>query len=110
MLDGDVIGRDLDAAQLEDLTKGRDLRVILGVTGQQGFLIGRGNQQIAPDILARATRDGLIILASEDKLQTLSQPVLWIDSGSPELDADLVGYLRVRTGRGRQTMMRLSAG
>lgn len=110
MLDGQVIGRDLSAAQLETLTEGRSVRVILGVTGQQGFLIGRGNQQISPDILARATRDGLIILASEDKLRTLAQPVLWIDSGAPELDAELAGYMRVQTGRGRQTMMRLSAG
>jgi hypothetical protein len=28
----------------------------------------------------------------------------------PELDAELAGYLRVHTGRGRETVMRLSAG
>jgi len=110
MLDGEVIGRDLIGAQLETLTDGHPVRVVLGVTGQQGFLIGRGNQQIAPAILARATRDGLIVLASEEKLRSLAQPVLWIDSGLPELDATLAGYLRVQTGRGRETMMRLSAG
>jgi len=110
MVAGAVVGRDLNASQLEEIIAGRPVRVILGVTGQQGFLIGRGNQQIAPEILGQATRDGLIVLASEDKLRSLAQPVLWIDSGSPELDAEMAGYLRVRTGRGRQTMMRLSAG
>lgn len=110
MLDGAVVGQDLSASQLETLVADRPVRVVLGVTGQQGFLIGRGNQQIGPDILARATREGLIVLASEDKLRGLAKPVLWIDSGLPELDAKLAGYLRVQTGRGRQTIMRLSAG
>jgi predicted polyphosphate/ATP-dependent NAD kinase len=110
MLDGSVIGRDANAAQLEGLTEGRKVRAVLGVTGQQGFLIGRGNQQISPEMLSRVTREGLIVLASEDKLSRLAHPVLWIDSGVPELDAALCGYLRVHTGKGRQTMMRLSSG
>lgn len=110
ILDGVVIGRDINASQLETLIEGRPVRVVLGVTGQQGFLIGRGNQQIGPDILARTTREDLIVLASEDKLRGLAQPVLWIDSGDPGLDKELSGFLRVRTGRGRLTMMRLSAG
>ncbi len=110
MRDGIVVGRDLTAADLEALAADGPVRIILGVTGQQGFLIGRGNQQIAPSLLARAGRAGLIVLATEDKLAHLSQPTLWIDSGTPELDASLSGFLRVRTGRGRETMMRLSAG
>lgn len=110
MLDGIVIAREVTAAQIETLTAERAVRVVLGVTGQQGFLIGRGNQQISPQVLRRATRDGLIILASEEKLRGLAQPLLWIDSGDPYLDAALAGFVRVHTGQGRQTMMRLSAG
>ena len=110
MLDGVLIARDANAEKLETLTEDRRVKVILGVTGQQGFLIGRGNQQISPDILTRATRNGLIVLASEDKLRSLAHPMLWIDSGNPELDAALTGFMRVHTGKGRQTMMRLSAG
>lgn len=110
MRDGACVGRDLDAAQLEDLSADAPVRVVLGVTGQQGFLIGRGNQQIAPSLLSRAGRDGLIVIAAEDKLARLAQPTLWIDSGAPDVDAALTGFLRVRTGRGRETVMRLSHG
>lgn len=110
MRGGKVIGRDLSASELEMLAADGPVRIILGVTGQQGFLIGRGNQQISPSLLARAGRDGLIVMATENKLRHLSQPRLWVDSGVPELDASLQGFLRVRTGRGRQTMMRLSSG
>lgn len=110
MRDGVVVGRDLTQTGLEALAANGPVRIILGVTGQQGFLIGRGNQQIGPNLLAHARRDGLIVLATEDKLARLSQPVLWIDSGDADLDAALSGFLRVRTGRGRETMMRLSSG
>jgi predicted polyphosphate/ATP-dependent NAD kinase len=110
MRDGAVVGRDLDAAALDALAGGGPVRIVLGVTGQQGFVIGRGNQQISPDLLRRAGRDGLITLAAEDKLAHLSHPVLWVDSGDADLDAALSGYIRVRTGRGRETVMRLSAG
>lgn len=110
MRGGAMVGRDVSAHELESLADDAPVRIVLGVTGQQGFLIGRGNQQIGPDILSRAGRDGLIVLAAEDKLTTLAQPRLWVDSGDPDLDAELSGFLRVRTGRGRETMMRLSAG
>ena len=74
-----------------------------------GFLLGRGNQQIAPRLIARACRDGLIVLATEPKLAALAQPRLWVDTGDPELDRTLSGFVRVRTGRGREMMMRIAA-
>ena len=110
MRDGQPIGQDVNAAQLDTLTQGTQVRLVLGVTGQQGFLIGRGNQQISPSTLRRAGPDGLIILASQDKLASLTQPRLWIDSGDPDLDQELSGFVRVRTAPGRETMMRLSSG
>ena len=86
------------------------MRIVLGVTGRQGFLLGRGNQGIAPPLVARAGREGLVVLASEAKLAGLAQPRLWIDTGDPALDRALEGFVRVRTGAGRETLMRLSAG
>ncbi len=107
---GKVVARDVGSDELETLASEGPLRIVLGVTGQQGFLIGRGNQQISPKVLAQAGREGLIVLAAEDKLMGLAQPRLWVDSGDPVLDAELEGFLRVRTAPGRETMMRLSAG
>lgn len=108
LLNGTVVARDARAADLMALARGRDLRIVLGVTGRQGFLIGRGNQQIAAPLIAQAGRDGLIVLASEDKLTALAHPSLWVDSGDPKLDAALAGFIRVQTGTGRQMMMRIA--
>ncbi|MEO1155288.1 MAG: hypothetical protein AAFX59_15730, partial [Pseudomonadota bacterium] len=106
---GEVVAHDATASDLERLSDGTGLKIVLGVTGQQGFLLGRGNQQISPTLIRKAGKEGLIVLASEDKLASLAQPHLWVDTGDPELDHELSGYLRVRTARGREMMMRVSA-
>ncbi len=106
---GQVVARDARASDLERLAGDGPVRVVLGVTGRQGFLLGRGNQPISRPLVARAGRDGLIILATEAKLAALAQPRLWVDTGDPMLDAALSGFVRVRTGTGREMVMRLGA-
>ncbi|MDE0346665.1 MAG: NAD(+)/NADH kinase [Boseongicola sp.] len=106
---GQVVARDATAEELETLAGDTPVRIVLGVTGRQGFLLGRGNQQITPALIARAGPEGLIVMASESKLAALAQPCLWVDTGDPDLDQALSGYLRVKTGRGRATMMRVGA-
>lgn len=107
---GRVVVRDVMAAELDRMVGDGDIRIVLGVTGQQGFLLGRGNQQIGPATIARAGREGLIVLTTEAKLAGLAQPRLWVDTGDPEIDAALTGFVRVRTGAGRETVMRIGTG
>jgi len=57
-------------------------------------------------VIQKSGRDGLIIIAAEDKL---AQPHLWIETGVPKLDEDLAGFVRVRTGHGREMIMRITA-
>lgn len=106
--DGALAVQDARASELEQLAGDGPVRIVLGVTGQQGFLLGRGNQQIGPALIRRCGREGLIVLATENKLAALAQPKLWVDTGDPDLDHELCGFLRVRTGRGREMMMRIA--
>lgn len=106
---GRVVARDATSAELETLAADGPVRIVLGVTGRQGFLLGRGNQQVSATLIARAGRDGLIVLATGEKLASLAQPCLWVDTGDPALDAALSGFIRVKTGRNRETMMRIGA-
>ena len=109
---GHMVGRDLTGSALDTLVGGHHGPVVLvmGVTAGQGFLFGRGNQQIGPAVIARAGRAGLIVLAGADKLAMLVPPVLWLDLPDAGLARALEGHLRVRTGAGRTTLMRLCAG
>ncbi len=109
VLGGELVASDANSDELEAAARGRSVQIILGVTGRQGFLLGRGNQQIGPELIKRAGRDGLIVIATEDKLAALARPRLWIDTDDPELDKNLAGFLRVKTARGREMVMRVMA-
>jgi predicted polyphosphate/ATP-dependent NAD kinase len=107
--DGRLIGLDLSAEDLRCRTNGQTVRIIVGVTGGQGFLFGRGNQQIGPDVIACAGRNGLIVIAGRRKLATLADARLLVDTGDPAVDAELEGFLRVRCGRDIWSLMRVAA-
>jgi len=94
-LDGDLLVADASAAEIREATAGADdLVVVVSPIGGQGFVLGRGNQQIVPDVLARAE---LAIVSSREKLDGLG--VLRVDTGDPDLDESLRGWTRVRVGR-----------
>jgi predicted polyphosphate/ATP-dependent NAD kinase len=109
VLDGALIGRDLAEDDLRLLTQGREVRIVVGVIGGQGFLFGRGNQPISPGLIRRAGAHGLIILAGVQKLLSLTDRRLLVDTGDSDLDRALAGYRRVRTGPGQETLMRVEA-
>jgi predicted polyphosphate/ATP-dependent NAD kinase len=100
---GRVITADADARVLAALPA-EGTRLVLGVIGGQGFLIGRGNQMIPPALLARAA---ITVVAGANKLALLPGGRLLADSGDAALDARLAGPLPVITGRRRRMMMML---
>ncbi|AUG75160.1 hypothetical protein CFP65_0177 [Kitasatospora sp. MMS16-BH015] len=80
--------------------------IALSPTGGQGFLLGRGNQQLSPPLLRAAGRERLLILATEAKLAALGGRPLLLDTGDEALDAELSGHHPVITGFRRRTVYR----
>src|SRR5262245_53348147 len=109
VVDGGVAGADLAEAELLRLSAGLPARIIVGVTGGQGFIFGRGNQPISPAVIRRAGREGLTILAGPRKLAGLAQRRLLLDTGDTALDQALQGYVRVVCGPGLEAVMRACA-
>ena len=88
---------DVDAATLEAL--GTELgAVIVSFTRRQGFLLGRGNQQISPAVLRRLPREKLWVVGSRSKLLTLDGRPLLVDTDDPILDRQLSGLTEVIAG------------
>jgi len=104
--DGTLLARDATRRQLEELAADwqAPLHLVLSPIGGQGMVLGRGNQQISPDLLRAAGKRGLHVLAPPAKLMSLQGGVLRIDSGDAGLDAEFNGYLPVTTGYREQTM------
>jgi predicted polyphosphate/ATP-dependent NAD kinase len=109
ILNGQLIGADLTEEGIAGLMdRNVATRLVLGVIGGQGFLLGRGNQQLGPAVLARLRPADLMIIATAAKLAGLSPARLLIDAGDEIAFDGLCGYHRVRTGPGRYMMMQVA--
>jgi predicted polyphosphate/ATP-dependent NAD kinase len=107
---GAVIALDAGETQLIAVLHGRDAVAVLSPTGGQGFLLGRGNQQLSPAVVRAIGVDRLIVVATATKLAALGTNPLYVDSGDAALDAALAGHRRVITGRGREAVVRVAVG
>lgn len=92
-----LVARDADEQTLIRLTaQEKDVRIIISPIGAQGFILGRGNQQISPAIVQRAGTGHIIVVATPHKLQEI--PELLVDSGDPCLDREFGDSVQVICG------------
>ena len=76
--------------------------VVVSPIGGQGFVFGRGNDQLSPDVLRQSDVE---IVASKRKLDDVG--VLRVDTGDDEVDESLRGWHKVRVGRFERRMMKV---
>jgi len=67
--------------------------IIVSPIGKQGFIFGRGNQQISSKVIKRVGRDNIIVVATPTKLE--HTPRLKVDTGDIEIDRELRGDIPV---------------
>ena len=108
--DGAVIGADAtEAGILRALAESRPGAIVVTPIGGQGHFLGRGNQQIGARVVRAVGLDRLLVAATPEKLASLHDGTLHVDTGDPELDEALTGWRRVITGRGNETVCRVAA-
>jgi NAD+ kinase len=98
---GEVLARDASADEILDVLGERNV-VVVSPIGGQGFVFGRGNQQLSPDVLRRSEVE---IVASRRKLDDIG--VLRVDTGDPDLDNELQGWRKVRIGRVERRLLKV---
>ena len=106
---GRLIARDANERAILDAARGRKLWIIVGVIGGQGHVFGRGNQELSPAVIRLAGRDGITIIASQQKLLALEDKRLLVDTGDLALDRELAGYWRVVVGPQEDMVMQVAA-
>jgi predicted polyphosphate/ATP-dependent NAD kinase len=105
---GKVLAADAGEAQLLELVRGRRARIIVTPIGGQGYLFGRGNQPISPQVIQAVGPANVVVVSTPQKLQALRGRPLLVDSGDEAIDRLLSGYVRVVTGYNEETMYRVS--
>ncbi|MGB5933090.1 MAG: ATP-NAD kinase, partial [Anaerolineae bacterium] len=105
---GKLLATDVNESQLLNLLEGRDAKIIVTPIGGQGYIFGRGNQQISPEVIKRVGKDNIIVVSTTEKINSLGGRPLWVDTGDRAVDRMLSGYMRVVTGYNEQVVCRVS--
>ena len=91
-----LIARDVNEKQILEAIRGKTAKIIITPIGGQGFVFGRGNQQLSPRVIRQVGLDNVVVVATEGKLRSLK--TLRVDTGDAELDAAIREHrLRVVT-------------
>lgn len=106
---GKVLGLNLGEPQiLRLLARNTPAHLIVSPLGSQGFVFGRGNQQLSVPVLRSLGRDNITIVATAGKIVALGGAGLLVDTGDETLDRELAGWHRVITGPNQSTMYRIA--
>jgi predicted polyphosphate/ATP-dependent NAD kinase len=101
-----IVASDVNEKQILEAISGKTAQIIVTPIGGQGFIFGRGNQQISPEVIRRVGLDNIVVVATEGKLSSLKS--LRVDTGDPNLDDALRSRkLKVVTDYKTEYMMRL---
>ena len=108
--DGAVVAADVAEDDiLRALTGDPAGAIVVTPIGGQGHFLGRGNQQIGARVVKAVGLDRLLVAATPEKLASLGDGTLHVDTGNPDLDRALAGWRRVITGFGNETVCRVAA-
>ncbi len=97
VLDGQPLRRAASEQELLDEIAKGPAQAVVTIIGGQGFLLGRGNQQLSARVLRAIGPDPLMVVAPESKLVELHGRPLLVDTGDADMDARLAGFIRVVT-------------
>ncbi|MBD3192657.1 MAG: ATP-NAD kinase [Candidatus Heimdallarchaeota archaeon] len=102
----ELIKKDVNEKEiLELLEKYPQAKIIVTIIGNQGFIFGRGNQQFSPEVIRKVGKNNIILIGTVSKLERTEK--LRVDTGDPELDKGLQGFIRVITSYHEDFLMRI---
>lgn len=94
---GMLLIKDASEKDLLAMLEGEQaVKIILSPIGAQGFILGRGSQQISAAVIKRIGEENLIVVSTPHKLAEL--PRLLVDTGDLQTDTALAGRRLVVTG------------
>lgn len=107
---GKIVAEDVNERMLlKLLDEHAQSRLILSPIGAQGFVLGRGNLQLSPEVIRKIGIENILVVATPAKLART--PALRFDTGDEKLDAAFAEreYLSVLVGYHRRRLVKVAA-
>ncbi len=109
----ELVAADANEAHLLRLLdgegEGQDARIVVTPIGGQGYLFGRGNQQISPRVIERVGKEHILVVSTPAKLHALGSAPLLVDTGEEAVDEMLSGYVMVVTGYNQRAVRKVTS-
>ena len=103
----ELVGSDLNEDQLLKLINGKKAKTIVTVIGRQGYIFGRGNQQISAKVIKKVGKENIIVVATNHKIISIEGNTLLVDTGDDKVNKMLTGYIKVITGLNKKAVLRV---
>lgn len=103
-----LIAKDVNESDILEVLKQGPVKLVVTPMGGQGYLFGRGNQQLSANVLRQIDKNDIIVISTQSKLHSLGDRDLIIYTLDDEVDAALKGYYKVITGYGQLMVVKAS--
>jgi predicted polyphosphate/ATP-dependent NAD kinase len=100
----DLICGDANESDITACVTATRSKIVVTVIGGQGFIFGRGNQQISEKILFNVGIENIIVIATQEKLLSLEGNPLRIDLNIAAATSMFPDYIKVVTGYNTMTV------
>lgn len=107
--DKKLVAKDVNEKEILDIIGNDPAKLIVTPIGGQGYIFGRGNQQLSAKVLSKIRKDNLIILSTPWKLRSLNKKPLLVYTGDEEVDQQFVGYYRIVVGYDAYSVYKVEA-
>jgi len=105
LYNGTLIGKDLDEKSILELIETHSSNsnpyIFLGVIGGQGFLLGRGNQQLSQEVMSRIGAMNTFVMASASKMNGTVPTRLYVDFDEAPVAKVFADYIQVHVAKNR---------
>jgi predicted polyphosphate/ATP-dependent NAD kinase len=104
-----LVAKDVNEDEIMKYLEQHDrAKIVVTVIGGQGFLFGRGNQQISPRVIRKVGLKNIVVIATKNKMYSLFGKSLLVDTGDDALNEELTGYIQVYVGYGESVIFRVT--